>query len=111
MRHFTTAVLERHVQLSSTFNTEPYESAWAGEALFFIRIEDIVGENPMLRAKVQISADGINWADEGTAFPAIMSVGNYFLRVTHFGGWLRLTGEIQGSESRFQVTLHLVLKE
>ena len=111
MRHFTTAVLERHTQLSGRFDSEPFETAWASEALFFIRIEDIVGENPMLRAKVQISSDGINWIDEGTTFSPITSCGDYFVRVSHFGGWLRLDGEVQGQESRMQATIHLVLKE
>ena len=111
MKHFTTAVLERHAQLSGKFNTEPFETAWASEAIFFIRVEEIVGENPQLRAKVQISADGINWVDEGTAFPAVTALGDFFVRVAHFGGWLRLSGEVQNSDSRFQTTIHLVLKE
>jgi len=111
MRHFTTAVLERHACLSRDFATEPFEAAWASEALFFIRAEEITGESPLLRARVQVSADGIHWADEGTAFDAISACGDFFVRVAHFGGWLRLAGEVQGDDTRFQVTIHLVLKE
>ena len=111
MRHFTTAVLERHAQLSGRYTSEPFETAWASEALFFIRVEDIVGENPVLLAKAQISADGIHWIDQGTTFPDIKSCGDYFVPVSHFGGWLRLDGEVQGQDGRMQATIHLVLKE
>ena len=34
MKHFTTAVLERHTEYKGTFATEPYETAWASEAIF-----------------------------------------------------------------------------
>lgn len=111
MRHFTTAVLERHALISGSFATEPYETAWAGEAMFFLRAEEITGEEAMLRARVQVSADGIHWIDEGTAFDAISATGDYFVRVARFGGWLRLAGEAQGDDARVQVTIHLVLKE
>ncbi|MBN1590617.1 MAG: hypothetical protein JW888_13970 [Pirellulales bacterium] len=112
MRHFTTAVLERHASLSGHFETEPFETGWASEAIFFIRAEEITGENPLLHARVQLSADGIHWIDEGTAFEAITARGDYFVRVTHFGGWLRLAGQVNGGEeNRFEATIHLVLKE
>ncbi len=111
MRHFATAVLQRHTEYTGDFQTEPYETAWAGEAIFFIRAEEISGEEVTLRAVVQISPDGIHWVDEGTAFPAITEMGDYFVRVSHFGGWLRLAAGIEGSEPRLKLTIHLVLKE
>ena len=111
MRHFTTAVLERHACLKGDFSTEPYETSWASEAMFFVRTEEIAGENTLLRLRVQVSADGIHWIDEGTAFLPITTTGDYFARVSHFGGWLRLAGEVQGEDSMCQATIHLVLKE
>ena len=111
MRHFQTAVLERHACYDGDFATEPFEAGWASEALFFIRTEAITGTNPLLRARVQISADGIHWVDEGTSFDAIGACGDYFVRVSRFGGWLRLAGAVQGDEARFEVTIHLVMKE
>ena len=116
MKHFTTAVLERHTEYNGPFATEPYETAWASEAIFFIRVEEIVGDGVILRACSQISADGINWIDEGTAFEPITAVGDYFVRVSHFGGWLRLVGEVQGTDStecdaKCRAMVHLVLKE
>jgi hypothetical protein len=79
--------------------------------LVVIRIEDIVGANPTLWTKVQISTNRINWTAEGTIFSATTSCRDYFERVCHFGGWLWLDGEVQGQQSRMHATIHLVLKE
>lgn len=111
MKHFANVVLERHTSVTGSFATEPYEAGWASEAIFFVRAEEIVGEQPLLRAKVQISADGVHWVDEGTAFDPITATGDYFVRVRHFGGWLRLCSEVQGDDSRFVLMVHLTLKE
>jgi hypothetical protein len=114
MRHFYTATLERHTKLSGTFATEPFEAGWASEAIFFVRIETLtgfeteLGEVGSVDAKVQISADGIHWIDEGTAFETLHSCGDYFIRCKHFGGWLRLLGNVNGHT---ELTIHLVLKE
>lgn len=35
MRQSHTAIVERDVLWSGTFETEPYEAGWAGEAIFF----------------------------------------------------------------------------
>ena len=111
MRQFATAALERHNEFAGDFQTEPYETAWAREALFFIRVQEIAGQDFTLRAEVQISADGIHWLNEGTRFPPITQTGDYFVRVSHFGGWLRLAGHVTGNSARATLTIHLVLKE
>jgi len=38
MRQSHTAVIERNVEWTASFTTEPYETAWATEAIFFVRI-------------------------------------------------------------------------
>jgi hypothetical protein len=112
MRHFYTATLERHTTISGNFATEPFETGWASEAIFFVRIETLTGlemdDVKNVDAKIQISADGIHWIDEGTAFETQHSCGDYFIRCQHFGGWLRLLGNIHGHA---ELTIHLVLKE
>lgn len=110
MHNFNTVVLERLKDFSHSFETEPYEAAWAREAIFFIRVHDVQGENAALRAYVQISVDGIEWIDEGTEFPVMRAAGNQFVRVTHFGGWLRLRVKIDGDEPTVRATIHLALK-
>jgi hypothetical protein len=110
MHNFNTVVLERLKDFSSNFETEPYEAAWAREAIFFIRVHDIQGANAALRAYVQLSVDGIDWIDEGTAFSAITQPGSHFVRVSHFGGWLRLRVELDGDNPTIRTTIHLALK-
>ena len=56
-----------HWLLARLARTFP-EAAWAREAIFFIRVHETHGQNAGLRAYVQLSADGIEWIDEGTEF-------------------------------------------
>jgi hypothetical protein len=91
MRNTYTAVLARGELWEGSVQTEPYEAAWAGEAIFFVRVMEATGSGQAL-AKVQISPDGMHWADEGgylliDARQDALS----FARASHFGGWLRLS--------------------
>lgn len=110
MNTFYTAVLERRAVMQDDFVTAPYECGWAREALFFATVEQFEGTNAQLLLRVQVSPDGLHWADEGTAFEAFVEVGTKFVRVEHFGGWLRLHGAMSGSEPRARVTVQLALK-
>jgi len=105
------AVLEREKEYAADFQTEPYETAWAGEATFYVKVHAIQGDGARLRARVQMSADGLDWVDEGTGLAPITSEGVAFARVSHFGGWLRLACALEGHDPRFMVTIHLILKE
>ena len=111
MRQFTTAHLEIKRDFTEDFQTEPYECGWAREAIFFIRVEDVSGDGATLNAKAQVSADGILWADEGTAFTPMREKGLSFIRVTHFGGWLRLSCAVSGTDARFWLLVNVALKE
>lgn len=109
MRHFHTAVVERRELFSGAFETQPHEAAWASEAIYFVRVEEVVGQGA-LRAAVQISVDGTRWLDEGTVLEDVSGEGDHFVRVRHFGGWLRLRGQVGGGAS-FRLTVQLALKE
>jgi hypothetical protein len=108
MKQFSQIVLERRTRHAESFATEPFEAAWASEAIFFLTVEEL--EAARIDARVQISPDGINWVDEGTRFPAIETPGLHFVRVKHFGGWLRLSCELIGAGNA-RVLVHLILKE
>jgi len=110
IRRSHTAVVERNVRWSGTFATEPYEAAWASEAAFFIRTLKPGTLRAEAAARVQISPDGMRWADEGTAVPLLAEPGVTFGRVSRFGGWLRLAGEL-GRGDALTVIVYLVLKE
>ena len=111
MRQFHTAHLEIKRDFTEDFQTHPYECGWATEAIFFIRVENLSGEDPLLEAEAQISADGIIWVDEGTAFSPISAKGLYYIRLRHFGGWLRLNCRISGAGARFRLLVNVALKE
>ena len=111
MRQFMTTVLEQRKDFNDIFETHPTEAAWATEAIFFITVEQVSGQNAALEASVQISPDGVNWIDEGTTFKSVSKAGQYFVKVNHFGGWLRLQGRVKGERANFNLTVHLALKE
>ena len=93
MRNTYTAVIARGDVWEGALQTEPYEAAWAGEAVFFVHVMEVTGQgNSPVVARVQISPDGMRWVDEGatlTIAPQADSLS--FARVGNFGGWLRLS--------------------
>lgn len=110
LRNSYTAIVERNTQWTGEFATEPYETAWSSEAIFFIRALDkpTVGS---IQAHVQISPDGMHWVDEGTSFTLPTKQDEVsFCKINHFGGWLRLYGELPEGE-KIIVIVYLVLKE
>ncbi len=110
MKQSHTAVLERGVVWTGTFETEPYEAAWASEAIFFIRVLESSGLVEAAQARVQISPDGMRWCDEGTGF-RLTGDGTEvtFGRVSNFGTYLRLVGEVpEGGQMR--VIVYLAMK-
>ena len=110
VRRSHTAVLERGRLLSGPFATEPYETAWASEAIFFVRTLEATGGSP-IQASVQISPDGMHWCDEGTAITLSEAPdGVVAAKLTNFGGWLRLAGETPADASA-TVIIYVALKE
>jgi len=105
-----TAVVARGEHWRGEAASEPYEAAWAREAIFFLRLLKLDGDIDGVSGRVQISADGIHWADDGTTveFPTEIDT-VAFCRVAHFGGFLRLVATIPEATS-CQVVLSLVLK-
>lgn len=110
MRQSFTAVVERNVTWQGDFAVEPYECAWATEAIYFVRVLHAVDIPPDAVARVQISPDGIQWCDEGTLVQLSSETGTTFARVRHFGGWLRLVGKLPDGAS-VTVIVYLALKE
>ena len=110
MRTSHTAVVERNSIFTSGFDTEPHECAWASEARWFVRILGIT-EGAELRARAQISPDGMFWIDEGTELPVMSEAGLYSIKLREFGGWLRLRADLEGSDPEVKLIIYLVLKE
>jgi hypothetical protein len=109
MKESYTAVVARNVDWTGAWATEPYETAWADEAIFFVRVLKSKG-NKAVTAHVQISPDGMRWANEGSSVKvAPMKDGVSFVRVKNFGGWLRLAGTAPKGAS-LRVMAYLALK-
>jgi hypothetical protein len=107
IRQNYTATIERNRVFQGEFATETYECGWASEAIFFIRKMEMTGAVVGTELRVQISADGIRWCDEGTLLE-LTSAEVDFIRVKHFGNWLRLAGVLpEGASIRVLVSLSL----
>lgn len=110
MKQSHTTLLERNTNWQGAFETEPYEGGWASEAIFFVQVLESRGEWADLNARVQISPDGIHWVDEGSTLVIDADAKVTYCRVSHFGNWLRLTGELPGGDLA-KVLVYLTLKE
>ena len=109
IRNAYTAVIARGDTWQQSVQTEPYEAAWAGEAVFFVHVLAASGSGTAL-ARVQISPDGMRWVDEGAEMKIAANAGTLsFARVANFGGWLRLDITVPPQAS-IQVVATLALK-
>lgn len=111
MRLFNASHLEVKEDFDKDFQTNPYECGWASECLFFVMVEQVSGVSPRLVGEVEISHDGISWAKEGTVSEPITTEGLHFIRVKHFGNWLRLNCRIDGDDAVFRLNIQIALKE
>ncbi|GHV59460.1 hypothetical protein FACS1894182_13600 [Bacteroidia bacterium] len=110
MKLFNASHLEVKKNFTEDFQTNPYEAGWASECIFFIAVEGLSGKNPSLTAEVELSHDGVNWVKEGTVSEPISQKGLHFIRVKHFGNWLRLNGKITGEQPSFRLNIQIALK-
>lgn len=110
LRESTTSVIARGETWAGAFATEPYEAAWAAEAVVFLRLLRSEGPVAGATAAVQISPDGMHWVDEGTRVALPDDVGPVtFAKLAHFGNWLRLAGRLPPGAT-CQVVATLTLK-
>ena len=95
MRQSHTAVVARNAAWNGPFNTEPWETAWAAEAIYFVRLLTPVACRVIMQYSVEISPDGIHWAElsQGT-FEFDKKNPLWYRQLNHFGGWLRLSGTV-----------------
>ncbi|MBA3479214.1 MAG: hypothetical protein H0T52_12585 [Lautropia sp.] len=121
IRENHTAVVARNERWSGVAATEPYEAGWATEAVIFVRALGIERAADAAEAtdgdddaslpdvRVQMSADGMRWIDEGSSFPLPETTErDTCARVAHFGNWLRIVAQLPpGVAMKVLVTVHL----
>lgn len=110
MRESITAVVARGDTWTGVTASEPYDVAWAGEAVIFLRSLGAEGHPEQARAWVQISPDGIRWVDEGGILPIPRVDEISSVRVRNFGTYLRVMTVLPEGSS-FKALLTLSLKE
>ncbi len=111
LRRSHTAVLEKNETYTADFETEPYETAWASEALWFVRVLELTGNGARLIAQPQISPDGLFWCDMPHFPLEIAAPGLHSLALSEFGGWLRLRCQLVGDDPKVKLMIYLALKE
>jgi hypothetical protein len=105
-----TYVLELNGVWAGAFASEPLETAWAGEAVVFVRALEAKRLPEEAWAHVEISPDGLHWCAEGTRLRLAAPPEMTYCRLSHFGGWIRLAGELpEGGE--LKVIAYVALKE
>ncbi len=108
MKMFNDSHLEVKKFFTGTFFTHPYEVGWADEAIFFVMVEKIDGD-PVFKGQVQLSQDGVHWADDGSEPAVIKGLGQHIIKVNpNFGNYIRLAVNIEGG-SMF-LNLHIACK-
>ena len=111
MREAYTAVTVRGETWAGEVETEPYEAAWAGQCVAFVRALATTGRVDGGTVAVEISPDGIHWVAEGTTFPLPSEAEAItFARVANFGHFLRLKASVPEGAS-CTVMVSLALKE
>lgn len=99
MRNSMTAVLERDGITGQTYTTEPYETAWAGEARWFVRTLEIPETVERVDLTVQVSPDGLHWCDAEDDNHSIDKTGVVSWTTRDFGGWLRLRASVSCADT------------
>jgi hypothetical protein len=109
MKNSYTAVIERAQPVVREHVTEPYEAAWADEALIFVKARVGLSNGVIMNAQVQISPDGIDWVDLPGKAANVRELEMAAIPVRDFGGWLRvaLTAD---QDDPVRVSVYLALK-
>ena len=110
MRESITAVVARGDTWSGVVASEPYDVAWASEAVVFLRSLGAEGYPEQARAWIQISPDGMRWIDEGSMLPIPRVDEIASVRLSNFGTYLRVMTVLPEGSS-FKALLTLSLKE
>jgi hypothetical protein len=110
MKQFNAAHLEVKKDFTEDFQTHPFECGWADEAIFWVMVEGVSGEGASLEGDVEISHDGFSWAKDGSSVGPLTEEGLNFVRVSHFGNWIRLNCRVSGNDPVFKLLIQIALK-
>jgi hypothetical protein len=105
-----TAVIERNIAIQGRCETEPYETAWAGEARWFVHV--LSGDvNTVLNIASELSPDGLTWCPHEAAPVKRVGPGLVTLPLSMPGPWQRLILTTDPSAGPIKVIVYLTLRE
>jgi hypothetical protein len=105
-----TAVIERNVLVEGRLETEPYETAWAGEARWFVHVLD-ADPSTILTIVSEISPDGLTWCEHEAGPAELRGSGLVSLPLTLISPWQRLVLTTRDGTRPPKVIVYLTLKE
>lgn len=102
-----TAVIERNVVVQGRLESEPYETAWAGEARWFVHV---LSAEPATKLQIesQLSPDGITWCAHESAPANHTGPGLFSLPLKMPGPYQRL---VLTASAAAKVIVYLTLRE
>lgn len=105
-----TAVIERNVVVDGKLVSEPYETAWAGEARWFVHV--LSGDpDTTLTIHSEISPDGLTWCPHEAEAVQRTGPGLVSLPLKMLSPWQRLVLVTQPSARPIKVIAYLTLRE
>jgi hypothetical protein len=104
-----TAVIERNVTFDDVFTTEPYETAWAVEARWFVHVLD-ASPGASIEIASEVSPEGITWCPHEARPVGLQGRGLVTLALTQVGPWQRLKGCVTGPDAQVKVIVYLTLR-
>ncbi len=104
-----TAVIERNVIVEGRLETEPYETAWASEARWFVHVL-AAGAETKLTITSEISPDGLTWCAHESDGVTRTGPGLLSLPLKMLSPWQRLVLTTSPADP-IKVIVYLTLKE
>lgn len=108
LRRSFTAVPERNVAIADGFTTEPYETAWADEARWFVHVLEAPAGARIVFAS-ETSPEGLTWCAHEAAAVTLSGTGLATLPIRDIGPWQRLRFTVEGAQS-VRAIVYLTLK-
>ena len=105
-----TAVVERNVTFHGRLETEPYETAWAGEARWFVHVLSAEAQTALSIAS-EISPDGLTWCPHEAVPVSRVGPGLLSLPLTMLSPWQRLVLTAEPQADAVKVIVYLTLRE
>lgn len=110
MKRSFTAVIERNITFQGRLESEPYETAWAGEARWFVHVLS-ADDKTTLQIASEISPEGLTWCPHEAAPVSRIGPGLLCLPLNMLSPWQRLVLTTQPDSNPIKVIVYLTLRE